>query len=56
MNKFNYKSSIISISTIKYLLTIFMDDARVTGSYLQSVIKHYCMVMFWYKRKQPADD
>ena len=34
MSKFNYKSSIISISCLKYLLIVFMDDVGVTGSYL----------------------
>ena len=30
MSKFNYKSSIITISCFKYLLYIFMDDVEVT--------------------------
>ena len=34
MSKFNYKSSIIIISCFKYLLTLFMDDIGVIGSYL----------------------
>ena len=34
MSKFNYKSSIISISCFTYLLTVFMDDVGVTSSYL----------------------
>ena len=34
MSKFNYKSSIITISCFKYLLTLFMDDIGVIGSYL----------------------
>ena len=34
MSKFNYKSSIISISCFKYLLTIFMDNIGVIGNYL----------------------
>jgi len=34
MSKFNYKSSIITISCFKYLLTPFMDDIGVIGSYL----------------------
>ena len=34
MSKFNYKSSIITILCFKYLLTLFMDDIGVIGSYL----------------------
>jgi len=34
MSKFNYMSSIITISCFKYLLTLFMDDIGVIGSYL----------------------
>ena len=34
MSKFNYMSSIITISCFKYLLTLFMDDIGVNGSYL----------------------
>ena len=32
MSKFNYMSSIITISCFKYLLTLFMDDIGVIGS------------------------
>ena len=34
MSKFNYMSSIITISCFKYLLTFFMDDIGIIGSYL----------------------
>ena len=34
MSKFNYKSSIITISCFKYLLTLSMDGIRVIDNYL----------------------
>ena len=34
MSKFNYMSSIITISCFKYLLTLFMNDIGVIGNYL----------------------
>ena len=34
MSKFNYMSSIITISCFKYLLTLLMDDIGVIDSYL----------------------
>ena len=34
MSKFNYMSLIITISCFKYLLTLFMDDIGVIGSYV----------------------
>ena len=44
MNKFNYMSSIITISCFKYLLTLFMDDIGVIASYLsyQWLIRLLC--------------
>ena len=44
MSKFNYMSSIITISCFKYLLTLFMDDVGVNGSYLsyQWLIRLLC--------------
>jgi len=44
MSKFNYKSSIITISCFKYLLTLFMDDIGVIGNYLsyQRLIRLLC--------------
>jgi len=34
MNKFNYKSSIVTISCLKYLLTLFIDDIGIIDNYL----------------------
>jgi len=44
MLKFNYKSSIITISYFKYLLTLFRNDIGVFGNYLsyQRLIKLLC--------------
>ena len=44
IHKFNYMSSIITISCFKYLLTLFMDDIGVIGSYLsyQWLIRLLC--------------
>jgi len=44
MSKFNYMSSIITISCFKHLLTLFMDDIGVIGSYLsyQWLIRLLC--------------
>ena len=44
MSKFNYMSSIITISCFKYLLTLFMDDIGIIGSYLsyQWLIRLLC--------------
>jgi len=44
MSKFNYMLSIITISCFKYLLTFFMDDIEVIGSYLsyQRLIRLMC--------------
>jgi len=54
MSKFNYISSIIIISCFKYLLTLFMDDIGVIGSYLsyQWLIILLCGFVP-YKRKHP---
>jgi len=43
-SKFNYKSSIITISCFKYLLTLFMYDIGVIGGYLsyQRLIRLLC--------------
>ena len=44
LSKFNYMSSIIIISCFKYLLTLFMDDIGIIGSYLsyQWLIRLLC--------------
>ena len=43
MSKFNYKSSIITISRFKYLLTFFMDDIGVIRSYLSYFVMQFFM-------------
>jgi len=54
MCKFNYMSSIITISCFKYLLTFFIDDIGVIDSYLsyQWLIRLLCDFVP-YKRKYP---
>jgi len=44
MSKFNYISSIITISCFKYILTLFIDDIDIIASYLsyQWLIRLLC--------------
>ena len=54
MSRLNYKSSIITISCFKYLLTLFMDDIRVIDIYLayQQLIRLLCGSVL-YTRSHP---
>ena len=47
MSKFNYKSSIITISCFKYLLTLFMDDIGVIDNYLSYPWLKDCYVVLF---------
>ena len=52
MSKFNYMSSIITISCFKYLLTFFMDDIGIIDSYLsyQWLIRLLCGSVSYTRR------
>jgi len=51
-SKFNYMSLIITISCFKYLLTLFMDDIGIIGSYLsyQWLIRMLCGFVSYTRR------
>jgi len=57
MSKFNYKSSIITISCFKYLLTLFMDDIGVIDNYLSypQLIRLLCGFVS-YTRGHPTSE